>query len=275
MLNIQKKTEKFYNIVLNEPTEENLKELKEVIIELGSVDLAFNYLKDFGNDEEIIDHILTNVNYDDAHFDKMVKKFSLEIVLNKLIAINGFENVVKGINDSKINENTNVINFLENYAIDSNSAVNLYRLATRLDGVDVEKLADQLIKMKNASYIRKLAESFPTLSEKLSNGILETEDVSEIIKFMLTIKGCPLGLMLKTIRLDNKGKIMFVSELLKCDIIKYHFYADAIINGKNILEQDETYKQYCKSDDKSLEKILSQDLQLKNHAKIIKKVYKK
>ena len=196
-------------------------------------------------------------------------------ILNKLIAINGFENVVKDINDCKIKENVNIVNFLESYAIDSKNAVNLYRLATRLNVVNIEKLADEIVKMKDPLYIRKMAESFPEFSEKLSNGILETEDVSEIIKFMLTIKGCPLGKMLKTIRLDNKGKIILVSELLKCDIVKYHFYADAIINGKDVLEQDKTYIQYCKSNDKSLEKILLQDLQLKNHAKIIKKVYKK
>lgn len=274
MLNFTNKIDKQYNNLLNNPTSENIQQLKNIIIDNNLIEYAFDYLNVIGYDDDIINYLLKKIKFENSILNRLINFLGIELLVQKILCFNDFSSLIGCLDWEKIEQNTQLINMLEEYIINSNNVARMYLLATEVTNSNKEKIADAIIKTNNSMYIRKMAETFPDLVQKLAEGILATEDVSEIIKFMISIKGCPLGYMLKRLRIDKQGKIILVSELLKNDVIKYHFYADAIINEKNVEAQDETYMQYCKSNDKSLKDILTQDLQLKNHAKILKKVYK-
>ena len=275
MLKNLRRIDKIYSNTLKNKIPESLLELKNTIINENEIESAFNYLKDFEEDNEIIWFLLSNVSNNNFILENLINFLGTDVIVNKLIYFDDINLILKVINAKEIVDDINFITTIEDFIVSNNNVINMYLFAINVKNSDKEKLAKAIIETKNAMYIRKMAEAFPNLVQLLSEEILETENISEIIKFMLTVRGCPLGYMLKTLRIDSTGKIILVSELLKQDVVKYHFYADAIINNKNLLAQDETYMQYCQSNGNSLEKILLQDLQLKNHAKIIKKVYKK
>lgn len=274
MLNFTNKIDKQYNNLLNNPTPENVQQLKKIIIENNLIDNAFDYLNVIGYDDDIVNYLLKKTIYEEFVLERLIAYLGVELLAQKIVGLNDFSSIFSYLDLQETKETTMLIKVLEEHIINDNNVAKMYTFATAVTISDKEKIADAIIKTNNSMYIRKMAEIFPDLVQKLAQGILETEDVSEIIKFMILIKGCPVGYMLKRLRIDKQGKIILVSELLKNDVVKYHFYTDAIINGKNVEAQDETYMQYCKSNDKSLKDILTQDLQLKNHAKILKKVYK-
>lgn len=256
----------------------NVEEVKKYIIEKNHMDAAFHYLEDFGPDNEIINHLINTMSKEDfLSFEKLSDIVGLETlqkilgidnVLDKIISFNNFDLIVRCAEKFELIHDFYSVQILETAIINSDNAMGIYRFATKIQSSNKENFISAFTKLEDANHIRKLAESFPNLAEKLTFEILATNNISEIIKFLLNVQGGPVGVIIKYLNLDQKGKLILISDLLTKDIIKFHFYADAIINNKDLSVQDDKYIQYCQSCDKSLEQILMQDLQLKNHVRV-------
>ena len=262
-------------------------ELKECIIESDNMILAEQFLDDFGIDDDIIRYIMSKINHDNYCYmcdrliclvglDRLEKIVGLDQLLDKIIITSEIGNLIKYAQAFESANNFYAVKILEDEVVNRGNSMHIYHFALKINCSNKEQLAIALISLQDAVYIRKMAESFPFLAKELVPGIIQTDNESEMIKFILEVKNCPIGLIITHLNLDQKGKLILISTLLKQDIIKYHFYAEAILDNQDLNEQDEKYMQYCQSSDQSLSMLLANDLQLKNHTHVKAKiVYKK
>lgn len=267
MLNSSKKINKIYIEIKQTGNSKELKKLVELIISSDNVDLALNYLKDFGFNYEIFNYIFNKINHNSNLLQKLIDTIGLDTVIDKVICSNDINMIIKLADNPLITNDLYTIKTLEEAIIGSNNSQNIYRFS-KVKNSNKENLGLALVSLKDAIYIRKMAEDFPILAHDLTIGIISTGNIQEIIKFLYNVRGCPVSIILSYLNLDQNGKLILISNLLKEDIVKYHFYADALINGKDLKEQDKKYIQYCQSCDQSLAKILNNDLQLKNHVHV-------
>lgn len=261
-------------------------ELKECILASDDVALANRFLDDFGIDEDIVKYIISKINRNDYHdmcdklitlvgLDRVTKIVGIDQLLDKIIISSELYTLINYAEKFESINDYYAVKILEDEVISRGNSMYIYQFALKIKNSNKENLATALVSLKDAIYIRKMAESFPSFAKELTLGIIQAENEQEMIKFMLDIKNCPIGLIITHLNLDQKGKLILISALLQHDVIKYHFYAEAILNNQDLSIQDSKYMKYCQNYDQSLPIFLTDELQLKNHTHVkLKTVYK-
>lgn len=101
--------------------------------------------------------------------------------------------------DSLISEED--VKLLEKWAIESNAGSYIYNVAEEVDGVDIDKLLDAIVKTEYPRYIRQFASlvDTPERISKLQAAIIEKGDAYDIYNFASEVKGANIKALYRAI----------------------------------------------------------------------------